>query len=143
MFPCVCCGYVTLDEAPGSYQICPICYWEDDAVQLRYPSLPVGANHVSLRQAQANFAETGASEPRLHPGVRAARAEDERDEGWRPIVPTMDRFEPFPSRPDLSPGMTYFYAASEEPMVGAVPAPSDPTVLYWWRPTFWNPMAGR
>ena len=27
--PCPCCGYLTLDER-GGYEICPVCYWEDD-----------------------------------------------------------------------------------------------------------------
>jgi hypothetical protein len=24
-YPCPCCGYLVLDEEPGSYEICPIC----------------------------------------------------------------------------------------------------------------------
>jgi hypothetical protein len=26
---CPCCGYLTLEER-GSYEICPVCWWEDD-----------------------------------------------------------------------------------------------------------------
>ena len=39
MKPCPCCGYLVFDEEPGSYSICPICYWEDDAVQLQLARL--------------------------------------------------------------------------------------------------------
>ena len=31
LFPCPCCGYKTLSEsASGTYEICEICFWEDD-----------------------------------------------------------------------------------------------------------------
>ena len=34
--PCPCCGYLVFDEPVGSFDICPICDWEDDDVQLRF-----------------------------------------------------------------------------------------------------------
>ena len=62
-WPCPCCGYLTLDaEAPGTYDICPVCFWEDDNVQLHDPDFAGGANSVSLRQAQTNFKTFGASD---------------------------------------------------------------------------------
>lgn len=31
---CLSCGYKTLDEEPpGTYDICEICFWEDDGYQ--------------------------------------------------------------------------------------------------------------
>ena len=45
--PCSCCGYLVVDELPGPDDICPICFWEDDVSQLRFP-MTTGANHVSL-----------------------------------------------------------------------------------------------
>ncbi|WP_248129036.1 CPCC family cysteine-rich protein [Pseudomonas sp. W2Aug9] len=27
MFTCPCCGYAVFEEHPGSYDICPICFW--------------------------------------------------------------------------------------------------------------------
>jgi hypothetical protein len=29
---------------PGSYEICPVCFWDDDLVQLRWPTYAGGAN---------------------------------------------------------------------------------------------------
>lgn len=47
VYACPCCGHRVLDAAPGSYEICPICFWEDDEVQFRWPASPVGANRVA------------------------------------------------------------------------------------------------
>ncbi len=61
-YPCPCCGYLTFsEEPPGTYQVCPVCFWEDDRAQNDNPSLEGGANAVSLTQARANFASFGAS----------------------------------------------------------------------------------
>jgi hypothetical protein len=57
-FPCPCCGNHTLtDQPPGTFQICPVCYWEDDNVQFNDPTFEGGANKESLKQARANFAQ--------------------------------------------------------------------------------------
>lgn len=70
-YPCACCGYPTLDEAPpGTFAICPICWWEDDPVQVAHPSRRGGANDVSLIEARANYVAIGASEPRFVPQAR-------------------------------------------------------------------------
>ncbi|MEU0987837.1 CPCC family cysteine-rich protein [Streptomyces sp. NPDC005953] len=34
-YPCPCCGRLVHQSPPGSFQICPVCGWEDDLVQLR------------------------------------------------------------------------------------------------------------
>lgn len=53
---CPCCGYKTLDApARGTYEICPLCYWEDDPVQHQDPDYAGGANELSLREAQHLF----------------------------------------------------------------------------------------
>ena len=70
-FPCPCCGYRTLNEQPpGTFGICPVCYWEDDPVQYADPDLAGGANEVSLSVARRNFAECGAAEERFRQFVR-------------------------------------------------------------------------
>ena len=53
--PCPVCGYLVFDEPPGSYAICPICFWDDDRIQLGYPLMAGGANSVSLYEAQQQF----------------------------------------------------------------------------------------
>lgn len=65
-YACQCCGYLTLDmEPPGTFSICPICFWQDD--YLGDPDEISGANGVSFREAQENYKELGASKKRsLH-----------------------------------------------------------------------------
>ena len=75
--PCPCCGYLTLSEPPpGTYEICPVCFWEDDAVQFRDPAYEGGANTVSLDQARASFREHGVSELRFQRSVRPPLPEE-------------------------------------------------------------------
>ncbi len=84
-YTCPCCGYQTLDEPPGSYGICPICFWEDDHTQLLDPWYAGGANVPSLVEAQKNFQEYGASDERLVDLVRGIRPGDRRDPEWRTV----------------------------------------------------------
>ena len=76
-FQCPCCGYYTFDESlEGSYAICAVCFWEDDAIQLAKPDYCGGANQVSLQQAQQNFAAFGVSAPEFKRYVRAAHPDE-------------------------------------------------------------------
>lgn len=60
-FACPCCGYLTLDEEPpGTFEICPVCGWEDDEAQFRDSTYVGGANGVSLDQAKKNYVAIGA-----------------------------------------------------------------------------------
>lgn len=52
---CPCCQQATLEEPAGSYEICPVCGWEDDPVQAEDPDYAGGANHESLRQAREMY----------------------------------------------------------------------------------------
>ncbi len=71
-YPCPCCLYLTFDEEPpGTYEICPVCGWEDDEVQFNDPSFSGGANNVSLSNARANYKEFEACEQELVSTVRA------------------------------------------------------------------------
>jgi len=115
-YPCPCCGYLTFSGPPGGYEGCPICFWEDDGQQLRWPRLEGGANTVSLEQAQKCFAESGASQPRFKGYVRPPSDDDVREPSFRPVAPD-DSFED---------------VWSTEPW------PEDKTSLYWWRPTYWR-----
>ena len=72
---CPCCGFYTLSEA-GAYEICPVCYWEDDPVQENDPSLSGGANECSLLEGRENFRKYGACEERFARSVRAPLPEE-------------------------------------------------------------------
>ena len=48
-YKCPCCGFYTFDEKlNGNYDICPVCFWEDDPIQLEDNEYKGGANRVSL-----------------------------------------------------------------------------------------------
>ncbi len=85
-YPCPCCGYYTLDqEPPGTFELCPICFWEDDGVQFRDPDYEGGANRESLRQAQRNFQEFGAMSKHAISAVRKPTPADKRKPNWKPL----------------------------------------------------------
>jgi hypothetical protein len=76
-YPCPCCGNLTLaNQPPGTFEVCPVCFWEDDDVQYRDPRFQGGANKVSLFEARANYAAIGASSPEFVDEVRAPRPEE-------------------------------------------------------------------
>src|SRR6187402_2825976 len=68
--PCPCCGHLVFSAPPGSEDICMICFWEDDAQQLRFPSLADATNVMSLVEAQQSYAKCGAVDERLASDVR-------------------------------------------------------------------------
>jgi hypothetical protein len=64
LFPCACCGYQTMAQpATGTYDICPVCFWEDDLVQYEDPTYAGGANRPNLIESRVNFERYGACEP--------------------------------------------------------------------------------
>jgi hypothetical protein len=70
-YQCPCCEYYTLhEEADNTFQVCSVCYWEDDGVQLHNPAYEGGANMVSLNQAKNNYKKYGAVEERFKEYVR-------------------------------------------------------------------------
>jgi len=74
LYKCECCGnYTLLGKSSGMDNICPVCFWQDDYVQLHDHDFSGGANKVSLNQARKNFIEFGACERELRKYVREAR----------------------------------------------------------------------
>jgi Cysteine-rich CPCC len=69
---CPCCDYFTLEE-PHAWEICHICFWEDDGIYLDRPDFGSGANHgMTLRQARENFRLLGACEATMLENVLPA-----------------------------------------------------------------------
>jgi len=82
-YACVCCGFPTLTESPpGTFQICPICFWEDDDAQFRDRNYAGGANPVSLAQAQDNFSKFGAIAEAHRADVRTPT---DRERRWKEL----------------------------------------------------------
>ena len=61
---CPCCGLATLGER-SSYEICRVCWWEDDGQDNAKADTVLGGPnyHLSLTQARANFLRHGISDP--------------------------------------------------------------------------------
>ena len=78
-YQCPCCSYFTFEkELDGTFEICPVCYWEDDWSQNQNPNLTGGANEISLIQAKKNFLIYGAIKPEFVGNVRDPRVEENR-----------------------------------------------------------------
>lgn len=76
-YKCPCCSYFTLDHKPNNtFELCPGCFWEDDAVQLHDPSYEGGANTMSLNQAKENYSLFGVIDERFREFVRAPTQEE-------------------------------------------------------------------
>ena len=87
LYTCPCCGYKTLTEtSPGTFEICHLCGWEDDEVQLRDPDYRGGANSESLREAQCDFIEEFKNAP--------DSLGYEKDEDWSPLPPASIMLSP-------------------------------------------------
>src|ERR1043165_3377883 len=56
--PCPCCGACTLG-ARGDYDICLVCWWEDDGKDNASADEVSGPNHLTLTQARVNVLVTG------------------------------------------------------------------------------------
>ena len=75
---CPCCGCLTL-SSHGNYEICPVCFWEDDLTV--DPEDDLNPNNMSLFDARANLAAWGAVNPELVHWTRPPRL-DEAPEGF-------------------------------------------------------------
>jgi len=76
-YRCPCCGFKTLHER-GGYELCPICYWEDDG-QDNHDAAEVrgGPNgELSLEQARHNYLHFKVCNPKFL-GKNRAPLDDE------------------------------------------------------------------
>lgn len=92
-YTCPCCGYKTFDEKPGSYAVCPICYWEDDPTQLANLT-SLGANVATLIEAQKDFEKFGTSNYEQFSVLRENPTNGyEKDRSWRRIDLKIDNIK--------------------------------------------------
>ena len=79
---CDCCDYFTIPEGED-YEICPVCFWEQDTFGISEPRQASGPNHgLSLLDGRANFKEFGACDKRF---VSNVIGEEERSKyGYAP-----------------------------------------------------------
>lgn len=76
-YSCPCCNFLTLSESPpGTFEICPVCGWEDDDVQFNNPNFSGGANEENLLEARRNYKAFGASAKKHLKEVRAPLPEE-------------------------------------------------------------------
>lgn len=53
---CPVCKKHTFKEN-DCFEICPVCGWEDDGLQRKYPDYPEGANGMSLNERRKRWEE--------------------------------------------------------------------------------------
>lgn len=51
---CPVCGKYKFEEV-GDYDICEVCGWENDPLQMERPDYRGGANHMSLSEAREAY----------------------------------------------------------------------------------------
>lgn len=57
---CPVCGKTVFSEK-NSYEICPVCEWENDFIQDMDHTLPGGANILSVNEARIEYFLSGSS----------------------------------------------------------------------------------
>lgn len=79
---CPCCKSLTL-HGRGGYEICDVCFWEDDGQDEHDADVIRGGPNgsLSLTQARANFREIGACEKSMIPNVRKPLPKEIRPAG--------------------------------------------------------------
>jgi hypothetical protein len=78
---CPCCRCKSLTKR-GEFEVCPICYWEDDGQDDHDADVIRGGpnRRLSLTQARANYRLFYACEKRHVPNVRAALPDELPDD---------------------------------------------------------------
>lgn len=74
---CPCCFHKTLGER-GGFEICAVCFWEDDGQDDSDADEVLGGpnGHLSLTQARENFRRFAVSRKQDLPYVRPPRPEE-------------------------------------------------------------------
>lgn len=79
---CPCCGYKTL-SGRGSFEICDVCFWQDDGQDDDNADEVCGGPNgdISLAMGRVNYKAFGASRRENLPHVRAPWPEETPDVG--------------------------------------------------------------
>ena len=79
---CPCCRFLTLHER-GGFEVCKVCFWEDDGQDDQDASVVRGGPNgaLGLEQARRNFAVHGACDETFKRSVRAPLPEERGDVG--------------------------------------------------------------
>ena len=107
MHPCAACGYLVFSKPAGSMETCSVCGWVDDFDQLVHPDFVVGANALSLREAQVRARGISSSVPK-DPKWRPLRTGEQPRADFASEVcaignPDRETFEPYWSNPHPDP----------------------------------------
>ena len=80
-YHCPCCGCRTLEER-GMFEICPVCFWEDDGQDDHDAHVVRGGPNgaLSLNIARDNSLRLGACEQSMIDNVRPPSPEELRDQ---------------------------------------------------------------
>jgi hypothetical protein len=71
-FQCPCCCNFTLD-AVAVYNICPVCFWEDDGTTNEHCFSP---NGINLDEGRMNYRKYGSSKEHDIPYVRPPKPDE-------------------------------------------------------------------
>jgi Cysteine-rich CPCC len=75
--PCPCCGFLTLTER-NTFEICPVCFWEDDGQDdVDADEIRGGPNgSLTLTEARRNFRALGACDESVKAWVRPPNSDE-------------------------------------------------------------------
>ena len=89
-FACPICGHLTID-ARYDWDICPICFWEDDTLVDGDKDATSSANGGMLvSEAQTNYILYGYSHPKHKGHVRPPQQDEPKDPNWTPLAKTRE-----------------------------------------------------
>jgi hypothetical protein len=84
-YTCPCCGYRTRNEGPGEYDLCPVCFWEDDGMHDHDAASIDGPNGITLAEGQRRYRRYGTSALDCLGKTRPPTPDEPRDPDWRPL----------------------------------------------------------
>ncbi len=71
LYQCPCCDYYTLSERFW-YIICPVCFWEDDGLDIDNIDEISSPNNITLREWRLSFLKYGACDIDMKKNVLSA-----------------------------------------------------------------------